>query len=391
MSRVPRIRFKGFEEDWEQRKLGEIFKYEQPQPYIVKCTEYDDINEIPVLTAGQSFILGYTDEEFGIKEVSDENPLIIFDDFTTSSHYVNFPFKVKSSAIKLLTLNTKKDNINCAFNALQGIIYVPISHERHWISIFSSFDVLLPKSNDEQELIGGFFKSLDHLITLHQRKLEKLKIIKKSMLENLFPQSEEKTPKIRFSGFTKDWEQRKLGEVADIIGGGTPSTLNSDYWDGNIDWYSPAEIIDQIYMYKSQRKITELGLEKSSAKMLPIGTVLFTSRAGIGKTAILAKRGCTNQGFQSIVPYSNTLDSYFIFSRTEELKKYGELVGAGSTFVEVSGRQMENMQLMIPKTIGEQHIIGLLFSTLDHLITLHQSKLEKLQKIKKSMLESMFV
>ena len=200
-----------------------------------------------------------------------------------------------------------------------------------------------------------------------------------------------RVPRIRFKGFEEDWEQRKLGEVADIIGGGTPSTLNLDYWDGNIDWYSPAEIIDQIYVYRSQRKITELGFEKSSAKMLPEGTVLFTSRAGIGKTAILAKRGCTNQGFQSIVPYSNKLDSYFIFSRTEELKKYGELVGAGSTFVEVSGRQMGNMQLMIPKTIGEQHIIGLLFSTLDHLITLHQSKLDKLQKIKKSMLESMFV
>ena len=249
----------------------------------------------------------------------------------------------------------------------------------------------IPLNISEQKKVGDFFISLDHLITLHQRKLQKLKIIKKSMLENLFPQNGEKTPKIRFSGFTKDWEQRKLGELADIIGGGTPSTLNLDYWDGNIDWYSPAEIIDQIYVDRSQRKITELGFENSSAKMLPEGTVLFTSRAGIGKTAILAKKGCTNQGFQSIVPYSNKLDSYFIFSRTEELKKYGELVGAGSTFVEVSGRQMENMQLMIPKTIGEQHIIGVLFSTFDHLITLHQSKLEKLQKIKKSMLESMFI
>ena len=199
-----------------------------------------------------------------------------------------------------------------------------------------------------------------------------------------------RVPRIRFKGFEEDWEQCKLGEVADIIGGGTPSTLNVDYWDGNIDWYSPAEIIDQIYVDKSQRKITELGFEKSSAKMLPVGTVLFTSRAGIGKTAILAKKGCTNQGFQSIVPYSNKLDSYFIFSRTEELKKYGELVGAGSTFVEVSGRQMENMQLMIPKNIGEQHIIGVLFSTIDHLITLHQRKLEKLKIIKKSMLENLF-
>ena len=138
MSRVPRIRFKGFEEDWEQRKLGRYLNMNNHNPILLKCTEYDDINEIPVLTAGQSFILGYTDEEFGIKEVSDENPLIIFDDFTTSSHYVNFRFKVKSSAIKLLTLNTKKDNINCAFNALQGITYVPISHERHWISIFQA-------------------------------------------------------------------------------------------------------------------------------------------------------------------------------------------------------------------------------------------------------------
>ena len=183
-----------------------------------------------------------------------------------------------------------------------------------------------------------------------------------------------RVPRIRFKGFEEDWEQRKLGELADIIGGGTPSTLNLEYWDGNIDWYSPAEIIDQIYVDRSQRKITELGFENSSAKMLPEGTVLFTSRAGIGKTAILAKKGCTNQGFQSIVPYSNKLDSYFIFSRTEELKKYGELVGAGSTFAEVSGRQMGNMQLMIPKTIGEQHIIGVLFSTFDRLITLHQSK-----------------
>ena len=199
-----------------------------------------------------------------------------------------------------------------------------------------------------------------------------------------------RVPRIRFKGFEEDWEQRKLGELADIIGGGTPSTLNLDYWDGNIDWYSPAEIIDQIYVDRSQRKITELGFENSSAKMLPEGTVLFTSRAGIGKTAILAKKGCTNQGFQSIVPYSNKLDSYFIFSRTEELKKYGELVGAGSTFVEVSGRQMENMQLMIPKTIGEQHIIGVLFSTFDHLITLHQRKLQKLKIIKKSMLENLF-
>lgn len=92
-----------------------------------------------------------------------------------------------------------------------------------------------------------------------------------------------------------------MGDIADIVGGGTPSTGNQSYWDGDIDWYAPAEIADQIYANSSQKKITGLGYENSSAKMLPPGTVLFTSRAGIGKTAILTRKGCTNQGFQSIV------------------------------------------------------------------------------------------
>ena len=199
-----------------------------------------------------------------------------------------------------------------------------------------------------------------------------------------------KKPKIRFKGYTEDWEQRKLGDMAEIVGGGTPSTSVASYWDGNIDWYAPAEIGEQIYLKSSQRKITEDGLNKSSAKILPVGTVLFTSRAGIGKTAILLKEGCTNQGFQSIVPDKEKLDSYFIFARSEELKKYGETVGAGSTFVEVSGKQMANMGLMMPKMIDEQQKIGAYFYTLDHLIALHQRKCNQAKKFKKYMLQKMF-
>ena len=197
-------------------------------------------------------------------------------------------------------------------------------------------------------------------------------------------------PTIRFRGFDDEWEQRKLGELAEIVGGGTPSTSVDSYWDGDIDWYAPAEIGEQIYLESSLRKITEEGLNKSSAKILPIGTVLFTSRAGIGKTAILLKEGCTNQGFQSIVPNKEKLDSYFIFTRSEELKRYGETVGAGSTFVEVSGKQMANMELMMPKTMLEQQQIGNCFQSLDHLITLHQRKCDETKKLKKYMLQKMF-
>jgi len=207
-------------------------------------------------------------------------------------------------------------------------------------------------------------------------------------------------PEIRFKGayndkgewvdFTDPWEQRKLGDLAEIVGGGTPSTSNDEYWDGEIDWYAPAEIANQIYVDSSERKITSEGFDNSSAKMLPVGTVLFTSRAGIGKMAILRKEACTNQGFQSIVPHVNELDSYFIFSRSEELKRYGETVGAGSTFVEVSGKQMSAMPLMMPPTMDEQRKIGEYFSNLDNLITLHQRKCDRLSALKKSMLKKMF-
>ncbi len=201
--------------------------------------------------------------------------------------------------------------------------------------------------------------------------------------------SNDAQPEIRFPGFTDDWEQRKLGEVADIIGGGTPNTNNPEYWNGDIDWYAPAEIGKQIYVKNSQKKISQLGLQKSSAKILPIGTVLFTSRAGIGNTAILAREGTTNQGFQSIVPHENKLDSYFIFSRTHELKRYGEVTGAGSTFAEVSGKQMAKMPILIPY-IDEQQKIGIFFKKLDDTITLHQRKLDLLKETKKGFLQKMF-
>ena len=185
-SNVPEIRFKGFTEAWEQRKLGDIFKYEQPQAYIVESTEYDDRFQIPVLTAGQSFVLGYTDEDFGIKNASPRNPVVIFDDFTTSSHYVDFPFKIKSSAMKLLSLVNEKDDIHCAYNVLQNIGYEPVSHERHWISTFAKFNVYMPQNSAEQKCIGNYFANLDNLITLHQRELEKLKNLKKACLEKMF-------------------------------------------------------------------------------------------------------------------------------------------------------------------------------------------------------------
>lgn len=162
---------------------------------------------------------------------------------------------------------------------------------------------------DEQKKISHVLLNVDNLIAATQDKLDHFEEIKKALLKHLFDQS------MRFKGYSDPWEKRKLGEIADIRGGGTPSTSKPEYWDGEIDWYAPAEIGTQRYVSGSRRQITNLGLNKSSATMLPANkTILFTSRAGIGNAAILTKSGATNQGFQSIVVKPAT-DIYFLYSQ----------------------------------------------------------------------------
>ena len=185
------------------------------------------------------------------------------------------------------------------------------------------------------------------------------------------------------------WEKRKLGEIADIRGGGTPSTSKPEYWDGEIDWYAPAEIGTQRYVSGSRRQITNLGLNKSSATMLPANkTILFTSRAGIGNAAILTKSGATNQGFQSIVVKPAT-DIYFLYSEVPEIKRKAIRLAAGSTFLEISGKSLSKIQIWLP-SFKEQSRIGHLFLQIDNLIAATQQKISDLEDIKVSTLRNLF-
>ncbi|MCE6061823.1 restriction endonuclease subunit S [Mycoplasmopsis agalactiae] len=181
---VPRIRFKEFTNAWEQEKLSNLLRYEQPTKYLVCNTDYKTCG-IPVLTAGKTFILGYTNEVNGIMNSSKSNPIIIFDDFTTDSHFVQFPFKIKSSAMKLLSNKNEIDDLFFNFLLINKLNYEPESHERHWISKFSVFSITQP-SISEKSKISSLFTLLDSLITLHQRKLNSLKNIKNTLLEKMF-------------------------------------------------------------------------------------------------------------------------------------------------------------------------------------------------------------
>lgn len=185
-SGYPDVRFKGFNEAWTNRKLGNYFDYEQPTPYIVTNTNYSDEYNTPVLTAGQSFILGYTDEDTGVKCATYKEPVIIFDDFTTSTHLVTFPFKVKSSAMKILTLTQKNDSMYFGYTSLQNIKYKPLNHERQWISIFSKIKIGIPISKIEERKIGNLFERIDRLDNYFQQKIERLNSIKQSLLQRMF-------------------------------------------------------------------------------------------------------------------------------------------------------------------------------------------------------------
>ena len=199
-----------------------------------------------------------------------------------------------------------------------------------------------------------------------------------------------KVPQLRFNEFEQDWEKKQLYEVCEIVGGGTPSTIIPEYWGGNIDWYSPTEIGSEVYANGSVKKITQLGLKKSSARMLPANkTVLFTSRAGIGDMAILKQVGCTNQGFQSLVLHDG-VDPYFIYSMGYLIKDYALRHASGSTFLEISSKQLGRMPVLLPKD-KEQQQIGAYFRKLDLLISQHSTQLDKLKQIKSACLGRMFV
>lgn len=173
-------RLPGFSGEWEEFQLVELLDYEQPTAYIVKSTDYS-VNGIPVLTPGKSFVLGYTNETLGIFS---EVPVIIFDDFTTVSKFVTFPFKVKSSAMKMLKLRNKAHNLRLIFEIMQILKFTIGDHKRYWISEYSRLKINLP-SIEEQKAIAQVLSDMDAEIKALEEKLEKYKTIKQGMMQEL--------------------------------------------------------------------------------------------------------------------------------------------------------------------------------------------------------------
>ncbi|WP_179220623.1 restriction endonuclease subunit S [Wohlfahrtiimonas chitiniclastica] len=412
-SHIPKLRFKGFSDVWQKQPLGNQFKLKNGFAFKSEYFQ-EQVSHIEVLTPGS--VLpggGYQDgksryysqngeisQEFIFKS---QDIFITLTDLTPSAQALGYPaFVPKNDKIylhnqRLGKVCDNKANDRFLLNLLCTDFYhkyvvetatgttVKHSSAQNILKYEASFPNL-----EEQTQIGNFFQKIDQVIELQQKALDTARDYKKSMLQKMFPQKGEKVPQIRFDGFSGDWEEKLLNKVAQIIGGGTPDTNIEEYWNGNIDWYAPAEIGKSIYVGNSKRKITELGLQKSSAKVLPAyRTILFTSRAGIGDMAILSKDSATNQGFQSFVIYPEN-DIYFFYSMGFLIKRDALKISSGSTFLEISGKALGSITQYFPE-LEEQQKIGEFFQKLDQQIEQHEKKLESYQNLKKAMLQRLFV
>ena len=397
---VPNIRFKGFEDEWKKDSIKDISTMKSGGTPSVNKREYY-VGDIPFIRSSDikkestelkinnealknssSFMVkkgtvlyalyGATSGQVAISKVTgaiNQAVLAIFPDEFVNKYFLLYWLSLNKGKITNKYLQGGQGNLSA--------------------KIVKNLLLFFP-TKLEQQKIGDFFSKLDKLLDLQQQKIDKLELLKKALLQKLFPKHDADIPELRFKEFEDVWRKHRLKEVSKIIGGGTPDTKNPKYWNGNINWFSPNEIGNSPYAVSSHKKITDLGLKKSSAKLHPAEkTILFTSRAGIGDMAILTKPAATNQGFQSL-ELNNNVDSYFVYSYGFEIKKKANRLASGSTFLEISKNEMEKITLMFPSE-QEQQRIGNLLSKVDQLIELENKKLQDFQQVKKCLLQNMFV
>ena len=321
---------------WEMVKLGDVLDYEQPTNYIVASDLYDDKFEIPVLTAGKSFILGYTDETNGIFS---KLPVIIFDDFTTVSKYVDFPFKVKSSAMKILKAKEGVADTRYMFYLLQTLNLDCELHKRYWISKFAPFQIPLPPL-PIQKRIAEILDAADALKRKDQELLKKYDELAQAIFIDMFgdPVKNE-----------KGWEVKTIGSITNVGSGGTPSRQESTYFGGKIHWVKTTEVNGEIII-STEELITSEGLKNSSCKVYPKDSVII-AMYGQGKTrgqvGILGVEAATNQACAVILP-CKSLNPTFLFNYLKLSYKELRSLGRGGNQENLNKGMIEDFLVIIP-------------------------------------------
>ena len=385
--KTPEIRFPGFTEDWEQRKLGEVFEFQ----YGEFNNNPDNGGEYPIYGAN-GIIGGYTDWNA-------ENSSIIghmgayagYVVWGEGKHFVTYNGTIarpKDNSIDskygYYLLDSKKIYKICAGSGQPFVSY----------SDLNGIDILMPKDKDEQRLLAYYFSNLDNLITLHQRKCDALQILKKSMLQKMFPKKGSSVPEIRFPGFTEDWEQRKFGEIVQTRRGLTYKP--TDIQENGIRVLRSSNIDEDKFVYGNDDVFVNPGAV--NIETVKQNDILITSANGssrlVGKHTLIKEipnDSAVHGGFMLLGRTKN-----FDFINASMSSSWYErfinifVAGVNGAIGNLNKNDLDEQIILVPID-AEQQKIGEYFHNLDTLITLHQRKCDTLKELKKGMLQKMFV
>ncbi|MBF4983834.1 restriction endonuclease subunit S [Nonlabens mediterrranea] len=413
----PELRFPEFDEDWNETTFDSHYSFKPTNSLsrdklnyeagTVKNIHYGDIHtEFDLLFDVTEEKVPFINDDINIDNIDDENyvqkgDLVIADasedyaDIGKAIEVVNTNNECLLAGLHTFLARREDDEVAEGFFAFllntykaryeimriaQGTKVLGLSKNR-----LGEIPLYIPEP-EEQQKIANFLKAIDKRIKLLKAKKEALEDYKTSIMQKLFAQE------IRFkqengSDFP-EWEEKKISEVANINGGGTPSTSIKEYWNGDINWFTPTEI-NARYSYGSERKITESGLSHSSATLLPINSILFTSRATVGEVSITKEICSTNQGFQSFIVQKEN-DVNFIYYWIKVNKKKFLRVATGTTFIEVSKKEIEKLTILRPE-YNEQVAIGSFLQRIDERIDVISNAYDNHHSFKQSLLQKMFM
>lgn len=399
--KTPAIRFKGFADDWEQRKIEDLAEV-NPKSVIPEKFEYVDLESV----VGTEIIAHRTETRDSapsraqrlakkgdvfyqtVRPYQKNNCLFEGAErsYVFSTGYAQL--RSHGDSYFLLTMLQREDFVNNVLDRCTGTSYPAIN-----ANVLADLTVSYPVDIQEQIKIGQDFKRLDYLIALHQRKLTKLQLLKKSMLTKMFPKDGARVPEIRFQGFHDDWKLHPLNELAVFGGGHTPSMADeANYKKDGICWVTSQDVKTD-YLFDTCTKLSDKGA--SELKLYPDGTIIMVTRSGILRhtlpIALLKIPATVNQDIRTIsvgLSFSSTwLMQYLKVHERELLLNYGKV---GTTVESIDFSKLKTMDLLVP-TMDEQEKIGAYFSRMDNLIAIHQHNIAKLQHIKQAMLSKLFV
>lgn len=392
MANIPNVRFKGFTDDWGQRKLGKIC-LEMLAGGDVDKTKLVEQGKYPVLANAltNDGVVGFYESEYRVKA-----PAVTVtgrgDVGHAKARKVDF-----TPVVRLLAIRTEHDVdfIENAINTLK-IVIESTGVPQLTVPQLEKYELFLPPTIDEERVIGLCLSNFDHLITLHQRKCDETKKLKKYMLQKMFPQNGKKIPEIRFAGFTDDWEQRKLGEIADVTKlAGFEFTEHVVYSDeGNIIALRGLNIKNGQLVLDDVKYIDDSNFSKLNRSKLYINDIMFTYVGTVGEVAIIKEndRFYLAPNVSRIRIESDDSPEYISqYMRTEQFyKKIIFPLIATSSQPALSMENIRKFIICLPKNKEEQSQIAGCLSHLDHLIILHQQKCDELTEVKKFMLQNMF-